>query len=100
MNVPDKTAEDFRAALHTRFSEAQGRGAPHVEIRAGDLHGSIGGYPGTDHRMPVCCDVMYQEMHTGDRIIESPSSRYGASLTIRYILPRTTRDQEKQKATT
>ena len=27
-------------------------------VKAGDLHRRVGGYPGRDHRMPTCCDVM------------------------------------------
>ena len=37
------------------------RGAGHVEINSGELHRAVGGYPGADHRMPMCCDAMYEE---------------------------------------
>jgi hypothetical protein len=64
-------------------------GRENVEVSAGELHRSVGGYPGPDHRMPVCCSVMRFEFSEDcDRVLESPLSGDGASLTIRYNLPR------------
>lgn len=84
------TAEDFRSVLMRVFYEAFRRGADCVEVNVGNLHRRVGGYPGMDHRMPVCCEVMRREMAAdyGDRIIDSPPSGSGASLTIEYRLPR------------
>jgi hypothetical protein len=61
-----------------------------VEITAGELHRLVGGYQGPNHRMPVCCEVMRRAFASdaGDRIVEGPRSGQGASLTIRYVLPR------------
>ena len=36
----------------------------------------------------VCCDAMYSERRNGDEIIFAPQKGKGASLTIRYSLPR------------
>lgn len=91
-------ANEFRAALHRHFSEAQAKGESHVEIRSGDLHTEVGGYPGQDHRMPVCCTVMRREMQNGDEVIKEPPSGYGASLIIRYTVPRTSSNKETEKA--
>lgn len=55
-----------------------------VEVSAGVLHRMTGGYPGPDHRMPVCCAVMQDNLGEGDVVISSPPSGTGASLTIRY----------------
>lgn len=65
-----------------------GRGT--VEINAGELHGRVGDYPGRNHRMPVCCKVMHSAFapDVGDVIVGEPPSGQGASLTIRYVLPR------------
>lgn len=81
-------AEDFREELNKILAEAQKRGAPYVEVSAGELHRRVGDYPGTNHRMPVCCEVMRQIMKKGDEIISEPPKGKGASLTIRYKLPR------------
>jgi 5-methylcytosine-specific restriction protein A len=61
-----------------------------VEITAGSLHRVVGGYPGTNHRMPICCQVMYDTMGPDDEVVTSPPSGKGASLRIRYQLPRDT----------
>jgi len=82
------TAEDFRAELLTKFEEAQKRGAASLDVNSGELHESVGGYPGKNHRMPVCCEVMYQEYRAGDKILSQPPKGKGAGLTIKYELPR------------
>ena len=81
-------ADDFRTALRERLLKAQGDGIPAIEVKSGDLHREVGGYPDNDHRMPICCDVMRREIAEGDTILhESPSGK-GANLLIRYMLPR------------
>ena len=82
-------ADAFRSALRQRFRCAEGRGDESVEVEAGDLHRDLGGYPDPKlHRMPVCCDVMLSAMGAGDHILNQPPKRKGASLRIRYALPR------------
>jgi 5-methylcytosine-specific restriction protein A len=81
-------AEAFRAELNSQLSRAEKRGHTHWEINSGELHRKIGGYPGTNHRMPICCDVMYSAQQEGDEVISSPPAGKGAGLTIRYKLPR------------
>jgi hypothetical protein len=81
-------ARDFHNELLAQISRAQKHGAPHVEINSGELHRKVGGYPGTGHRMPLCCDALYFEQRRGDEIVCSPKEGKGASLTIRYKLPR------------
>ena len=55
-------AEDFREALHSMFRIAENEGKSSITITSGELHRRVGGYPGHNHRMPVCCSVMYQEL--------------------------------------
>lgn len=43
-----KTASDFQAALDSIFRHAKGN---FVDVKAGDLHRLVGGYPGPNHRM-------------------------------------------------
>lgn len=82
------TKDEFREELKARFRRATERGADHIEVNSGELHRAIGGYPSQNHQMPSCCDVMHEEQRTGDEVISSPASGHGASLTIRYKLPR------------
>lgn len=86
------TADDFKVELMGILQRAERQGRPHVEINAGELHRSVGDYPsrdGTQHAMPTCCGVMRSELEAGKaEIVYSPDSGNGASLTIRYYLPR------------
>jgi 5-methylcytosine-specific restriction protein A len=63
-------------------------GEQRILINAGELHREVGGYPGKGHRMKTCCLALIQEQRTGDQVIESPPKGSGASLSIRYRLPR------------
>lgn len=82
------TAQDFQNELDCIFASAQQQGKPYVDVKSGDLHRRIGGYPGHNHRMPVCCEVMKGDMKPGDQILQQPPSGQGATLIIRYKLPR------------
>jgi hypothetical protein len=78
----------FKAELQKRLKLAEAQGAASVDINSGEIHRTVGGYPSTHHHMPVCCSVMYAEMRASDRTISQPPKGKGASLTIRYALPR------------
>ena len=80
--------DDFRAELIAQLGAAEQRGLPYIDINSGELHRKLGGYPGHDHRMPMCCEAMYQERGAGDEIMSAPPKGHGASVTIRYKLPR------------
>lgn len=83
------TADEFRNTLSKAFEAAETAGIEAVEIQAGQLHREVGDYPNPKlHRMPVCCEVMRQLMQLGDEVITAPPKGNGASLTIRYRLPR------------
>jgi hypothetical protein len=84
------TADDFRDALFRQMYEGFRAGLQFIDVNAGQLHTALGNYPGPNHRMPVCCQVMRAAMAegAGDQILEQPASGQGASLTIRYVLPR------------
>lgn len=84
------TADDFRAELYRRMHDAFKAGKVFVDVRAGDLHSALGDYPGPNNRMSNCCQVMKAAMvaDVGDAILQQPPSGQGASLTIRYVLPR------------
>ena len=84
------TASDFRNALDGMFAAAIEEGRAFVDVKAGDLHRVVGGYPGA-HRMPNCCQVMRSAMMDGDAILSEPPKGAGATLTIRYLIPREAR---------
>ncbi|MGE5338656.1 MAG: hypothetical protein ACM3PU_12565, partial [Gemmatimonadota bacterium] len=85
----DLSAEAFRAKLDEVLANAEATGLATVDVNAGYLHRLLGGYPGTDHRMPVCCDVMRQALLPGDQVMVEPPKNRGASFTVRFRLPRT-----------
>ena len=82
------STDDFRSKLGERLRVAELKGLPHVDVNAGDLHREVGGYPGGSHQMPNCCRIMYDAQKTGDRVLVAPPKGNGASVTIRYALPR------------
>ncbi len=82
------TARDFRSGLLAMFKEAEKQDLSSVTIEARRLHRQVGGYPGPNHRMPTCCDVMLAEKRANDTILSQPRKGKGASLTISYTLPR------------
>ncbi|MBL8236469.1 MAG: GIY-YIG nuclease family protein [Bryobacterales bacterium] len=85
---PSAIASSFRDALGHLLDQAHTRGENRVRVQAGDLHRIVGGYPGSSHRMPVCCGEMRRAMISGDRQVQAPPKGTGASLTIEYRLPR------------
>lgn len=82
-------SQDFQTYLAELLKRAEDEGESFFVIESGELHRQIGGYPGSNHRMPICCDVMYGMMQQGDQILYAPPKGKGASLKIQYNLPRT-----------
>ena len=80
--------KQFRATLTKALAAAEKEGFSAVDVRAENLHKKLGGYTGTDHRMPICCEVMRQAMKPKDKVVDSPPGGQGANLTVRYRLPR------------
>lgn len=83
------TAHRFHQTLCAIFKGASGEGLRLAVVNAGTLHRQVGGYSGRGHRMPACCSAMHSEMQYGDSILATPPKGQGASLTIRYVLPKT-----------
>lgn len=81
-------AEEFRTTLLNLLQEREKGDASCAVVKAGDLLRIVGGYPGNNHRMPVCCAVMRSFMRSGDRFLYQPPKGNGASLEIEYRLPR------------
>ena len=81
-------ADDFRRKLREKLDQATKEGRRYLDVKSGELHRDVGGYPGQNHRMPVCCKVMRSAMNGADEIIAAPEKGDGASLVIRYTLPK------------
>jgi 5-methylcytosine-specific restriction protein A len=82
------TELDIQNELNNILFSAQNKHIHFVDVKSGDLHRRVGGYPAYNHRMPICCSVMKNSMKSGDIILHEPPSGQGASLIIRYKLPR------------
>ncbi len=82
------TTDDFTDALKRVLSDSAEMGLVAVEVKSGNLHRLVGGYPGNDHRMPACCNAMRKEIGASDSIVEEPPKENGANLIVRYELPR------------
>jgi 5-methylcytosine-specific restriction protein A len=85
------TVAAFQKEINRILLTEQQAGAKHVDVVSGDVHRAVGGYPppkGKNHHMPLCCDVMREMMRDGDVVLQSPRKGQGATLTIRYRLPR------------
>jgi hypothetical protein len=78
-------ADVFRKALRALFDEAKG---DFVDVTSGDLYRIVGGRTGRDYRMATCCGVMISLKRPGDTTLAQPPKGKGATLTIRYVLPR------------
>ena len=82
------SAQDVEKEIRRRWAEAQSEGASHVDIRAGDVHSRLGG----ENRVPQVCQVMTRLKDAEDTVIDGPASGLSTRLTIRYILPRGSRN--------
>lgn len=80
---------DFEVELQRRFATAVAAEQSSIRVVSGELHASVGSYPGNNHRMPLCCQVMKDAMNDGDAALQSPPSGQGATLIVQYRLPRT-----------
>jgi len=74
--------DEFEKVMCQKLSSIEG---DYIDIVSGDVHRLVGGYPGRDHSMPVCCDVMRQRMNGDDFEVEGPLKGKGATLKIRYF---------------
>jgi 5-methylcytosine-specific restriction protein A len=83
------TTAEFTQEIVRQIAAAAEANEQFVDICSGDVHGIVGSYPDSNaHRMPVCCSSMRRLMQAGDAVLTTPESGNGASLVIRYQLPR------------
>ena len=82
-------AEHFSDELGRIFASEEAAGSRFTDVNSGNLQRRLGDYPNpSKHRMPECCRTMYRRMGPGDEVLSAPPSGKGASVTIRYRLPR------------
>jgi hypothetical protein len=80
------SVDHFRHQLLAQMNRAAKAGSIDIVINSGQLYRSLGGYPGSMHGMPACCDAMRSEMKPGDILLVEQAS--GPGMTVRYRLPR------------
>ncbi len=80
------SADHFAQELRAQMSRAAKHGSIDIVINSGELYRSVGGYPGSTHGMPACCDAMRSEMKPGDILLVEQTG--GPRMTVRYRLPR------------
>lgn len=85
---PSPRKIDFEVELLRQLAAATSAGAKMLDISAKELHIAVGGYPGASHAMPSCCSAMRSEQRSTDEVLAQPPKGKGASLKIRYFLPR------------
>ena len=56
----------------------------YIDLISGNVHRAVGGYSGSNHRMPVCCDVMYDRMKINDVVLSAPCKGKSSTVKIRY----------------
>ena len=70
------TAWDFRNKLTVILNVARQKGDAYVDVESGHLHSQVGGYPNSNHRLPICCDVMKKMMRAGDYRLRGLESQH------------------------
>ncbi len=63
------STDHFRHELLAQMNRAAKGGLIDVLISSGELYRSLGGYPGSMHGMPSCCEAMQAEMKPGDTVL-------------------------------
>ena len=76
--------------LKSQLYRAQKRGLSHLDVKAGELCRRFGAHTDAPaHEISNWCRAMQAEKKAHDLVIAEPPEGTGASLTIRYKLPRT-----------
>jgi len=82
------SSEDFFKVIEDHFQVAVKNNWTNIVLSSENIHRQVGGYPGADHRMPSCCNTMRSLVRDGDEVLKQPPNGNGATLNIRYKLPR------------
>lgn len=79
-----------RAYIGVFLAQAQRRGDPYIDIRAGEVLKQL--WPGEPSVAPSVCGAMIALMAPGDWFVYRPPNGLGRKFTIRYRLPRPAAD--------
>src|SRR5262245_42207776 len=80
------TAWDFQNHLMAILNGARQTGQSYIDVESGNLHQQVGGYAKSNHKMPVCCEVMKKMMRFGDSVVSETANGQDSTLTIRYTV--------------
>lgn len=80
------TADIFKEELEGMLTSARENGLDCLEVKAGNLHRRVGGYPSGKQQMRLCCQVMFQEMTERDEVYYAPTIGMGATMRVKYYL--------------
>jgi 5-methylcytosine-specific restriction protein A len=87
--IMSPTAWDFQNQLMAILNGARQSGQSYIDVELSKLHQQVGGYANSNHKMPVCCEVMKRMMRFGDSVLRETASGQDKTLTIRYTVPAT-----------
>ena len=76
------TAWDFRNQLSVILNTARHSGKLYIDVESDNLHKQVGRHSNSNHRTPICREVMLRMMRSGDSIL----TEHDESLMIRYVL--------------
>jgi hypothetical protein len=72
----------LRLNLSVILNAARHGGKPYIDVESDNLHKQVGGHSNSNHRMPICREVMMRMMRGGDSILKERNE----TLLIRYVL--------------
>ena len=81
------SADHYSQELSAQLGRAATRGMKHVLVTARELHSPLGDFPTANNQMVSCRLAMRSEMKARDVLLVAEDN--AASMTARYILPRT-----------
>jgi 5-methylcytosine-specific restriction protein A len=84
--LPSKA--DFQRVLDDIFREMDQKHKSEIIVTAREVYRRAGVLSGSDPSVALCCSVMRENMRPGDTVITEPPGGQGATLAIRYKLPR------------
>jgi hypothetical protein len=80
------SGEDFQQELDRILSQAHEKGERYIEVNSIDLHHRVGGYPGYEHKMDLCHEVMKKNKKKHDTIYGEITP--GDQLRVKYLTDR------------
>lgn len=82
------TKDEFARVLRRMLCIEEASGSSWFAVKVSDLDLEVGGFPESDYRLPLCRDVMVEEMWSDDEVLSASQTGEEISLCINYRLPR------------